>query len=72
MSFRGVSIEPASASEAASSSAIKKLDDALGFARDLIEIGIDVQRIENDAGAVVRDADEEKAWCEARREGGGS
>ena len=61
MSFRGVSIEPASASETASSSAVKKLDDALGVARDLIEVGIDIRRIENIAGAVVRDADEVKA-----------
>lgn len=49
------------------SSAIDKLDDALGFARDLIEDGVDVLRIEDATGAVVKDADEVRAWCGARR-----
>ena len=39
---------------------------ALGFARDLIEDSVDVLRIEDDAGAVARDADGVREWCAAR------
>ena len=62
MSFRVVLAEPASASSTATSSAIDKFDDALSFARDLIE----VLRIEDAAGAVVREAYEVKAWAAAQ------
>ncbi len=66
MPFRVVTAEPSSPSGIATSSAIDKLDDALGFARDLIEDGVEVLRIEDAAGAVLRDADEVRAWCAER------
>ena len=63
--FRVVSVEPLSATGTATSSAIDKLEDALDFARDLVDDGVDVLRIEDAAGAVVKDAGEVKAWCAA-------
>ncbi len=58
MGFRIVTAEPSTASGTAISSSIVALEDALGFARELLEEGIQVLRIGDDAGAVVRRADE--------------
>ena len=58
MGFRIVTAELPTASGTAISSSIQTLEDALGFARELLEEGIEVLRIEDDAGAVVRRADE--------------
>ena len=63
MSFRVVSAEPLSLSGIAVSSAIEKLEEALAFAAVLTREGLDVLRIEDATGAVVRDADQVKAWC---------
>lgn len=67
MAFRVVTLEPETATGFAVSSSMASEDAALGFARDLIEDGVEVLRIEDDAGAVVRHADEVKAWCAARK-----
>ena len=64
--LRVITAEPLASSGTATSSAIAKLDDALDLARDLIADGVEVLRIEDAAGAVVRDADAVKAWCAAR------
>ena len=58
MGFRIVTAEPSTASGTAISSSIQTLEDALGFARELLEEGIEVLRIEDDAGTVVRHANE--------------
>ena len=58
MGFRIVTAELSTASGTAISSSIQTLEDALGFARELLEEGIEVLRIEDDAGVVVRRADE--------------
>ena len=58
MGFRIVTAEPSTASGTAISSSILTLEDAFGFARELFVEGIQVLRIEDDAGAVVRRADE--------------
>ena len=54
MGFRVVTAEPSTVSGTAISSSMQTLEDALGFARELLEEGIEVLRIENDAGVVVR------------------
>lgn len=65
-SYRIITAEPLAASGVATSSAIENLEDALGFARDLLADGIQVLQIEDVDGAVVHDSDAVKAWCAAR------
>ena len=67
VAYHVVTSEPTTASGEGISSPFVMEDAALGFARDLIEDGVEVLRIENDAGAVARDADAVKAWCAARK-----
>ena len=57
MPFRVVSAEPSSSSGIAVSSAIDKIEAALDFALVLTSEGLDVLRIEDAAGVVVRDAE---------------
>ena len=57
MGFRIVTAEPSTASGTAISSSILTLEDALSFARELLEEGIEVLRIEDDVGVVLRNAD---------------
>ena len=66
MPFRVVSAEPSRPSGTATSSAIEEVDEALAFALVLVEHGLEVLRIVDAVGVVVRDADEVKAWCGER------
>ncbi len=66
MPFRVISAEPSSPSGTATSSAIEEVDEALAFALVLNDHDLEVLRIVDAAGIVVRDADEVKAWCAER------
>ena len=68
MSFRVITLEPNGSN--ATSSVFETEEDAVDFACDLIGEGVVVLRIADGCGVVVRDADEVKAWCAARRRRG--
>lgn len=67
--FRVVSAKDSSPSGVAVSSAIEKIEEALDFALVLTREGLEVLRIENAAGVVVRDQDARRLACANNHDG---
>ena len=67
MTFRVVTVEPSSPTETATSSGFTREDAALDFACDVLGADVEVLRIEDAAGVVVKDAEAVRAWCAARK-----
>lgn len=67
MTFHVITAEPLLACGQGISSPFATSDVALEFARDLVEDGVEVLRIEDDECAIVYDGEAVRAWCEIRR-----